>query len=204
MCVCVCVCVCVLSLYSRVIVQHSKVIVTVTKERIGPARVVNVVNSACNEDGCNVTLFNAVLYASSACSGEETYIVITATLEDNCCVERLRRKDNKRSQQSPMEGATSKDLKGNLSKQAMIDVVTVRRPLKQGGTAKKVAPPGIEPRTPGFSCQCSSKWLPSGRCSSVVIDAHSKWIEVWPVHAATSSATIVKLRPLFAQFGLIA
>ena len=36
----------------------------------------------------------------------------------------------------------------------------------------------------------------------VVIDAHSKWIEVFPMSSATSSATIQRLRVLFAQFGL--
>ena len=41
-----------------------------------------------------------------------------------------------------------------------------------------------------------------GHMFLVVIDAHSKWIEAWPVHAATSSATIEKLRTSFAQFGL--
>ena len=42
-----------------------------------------------------------------------------------------------------------------------------------------------------------------GHMFLVVINAHSKWIEAWPVHAATSSATIEKLRTLFAQFGLL-
>ena len=41
-----------------------------------------------------------------------------------------------------------------------------------------------------------------GHMFLVVIDAHSKWIEAWPVHAATTSATIEKLRTSFAQFGL--
>ena len=41
-----------------------------------------------------------------------------------------------------------------------------------------------------------------GHMFLMVIDAHSKWIEAWPVHAATSSATIEKLRTSFAQFGL--
>ena len=36
----------------------------------------------------------------------------------------------------------------------------------------------------------------------VVIDAHSKWIEVFPMSSVTSSATIQRLRVLFAQFGL--
>ena len=36
----------------------------------------------------------------------------------------------------------------------------------------------------------------------VVIDAHSKWLEVFQMKNATSSTTIQKLRTLFAQFGL--
>ena len=37
----------------------------------------------------------------------------------------------------------------------------------------------------------------------MVVDAHSKWIEAFPVSSATSSATIEKLHTLFAQFGLL-
>ena len=37
---------------------------------------------------------------------------------------------------------------------------------------------------------------------SVIVDAHSKLIEALPVPSATSSATIGKLRTLFAQFGI--
>ena len=36
----------------------------------------------------------------------------------------------------------------------------------------------------------------------VIVDAHLKWIEVFPMHSATSNATIQKLQVLFAQFGL--
>jgi hypothetical protein len=36
----------------------------------------------------------------------------------------------------------------------------------------------------------------------VIVDAHSKWIEVFPMPSATSSATIRCLQTLFAQFGL--
>ena len=36
----------------------------------------------------------------------------------------------------------------------------------------------------------------------VIIDAFSKWIEVFPMATVTSSATISKLRMIFAQFGL--
>ena len=36
----------------------------------------------------------------------------------------------------------------------------------------------------------------------VLIDAHSKWIEVYPVRAATSNATIQQLKITFAQFGI--
>ena len=37
----------------------------------------------------------------------------------------------------------------------------------------------------------------------VLIDAHSKWIDVYPVRAATSNATIQQLRITFAQFGMV-
>ena len=36
----------------------------------------------------------------------------------------------------------------------------------------------------------------------VLIDAHSKWIEAYPMSSATSSATIQQLRVPFAQFGI--
>jgi len=36
----------------------------------------------------------------------------------------------------------------------------------------------------------------------VVIDAHSKWIEVIPMNSTTITATVEKLRILFAQFGI--
>ena len=36
----------------------------------------------------------------------------------------------------------------------------------------------------------------------IVIDAHSKWIEAYPMKSITSAATIEKLRVLFAQFGI--
>ena len=35
-----------------------------------------------------------------------------------------------------------------------------------------------------------------------VIDAHSKWIEVFPMATATALTTIQRLRQLFAQFGI--
>ena len=36
----------------------------------------------------------------------------------------------------------------------------------------------------------------------VIIDAKSKWIEVFPVHSSTAKITIQHLKTLFAQFGL--
>ena len=36
----------------------------------------------------------------------------------------------------------------------------------------------------------------------VVVDAHSKWVEVIPVSSTTSSSTIEVLRDLFARFGI--
>ena len=41
-----------------------------------------------------------------------------------------------------------------------------------------------------------------GKMILIVVDVHSKWIETIPVHSATSTATVEKLRTLFAQFGL--
>ena len=38
--------------------------------------------------------------------------------------------------------------------------------------------------------------------SSLVVDAHSKWIEVRPVYNATSTVTIDQLRSIFATHGL--
>ena len=36
----------------------------------------------------------------------------------------------------------------------------------------------------------------------IIVDAHSKWIEAYPMKTITSTATIEKLRVLFAQFGI--
>ena len=36
----------------------------------------------------------------------------------------------------------------------------------------------------------------------VLVDAHSKWLEVVPVSGATSTVTIEKLRAIFAIHGL--
>ena len=41
-----------------------------------------------------------------------------------------------------------------------------------------------------------------GRMFLILVDAHSKWIEVHPVAAATSQITIEKMRSTFATFGL--
>ena len=41
-----------------------------------------------------------------------------------------------------------------------------------------------------------------GKMFLVVVDAHSKWIEVVPVPSATSSNTIKQLRAMFARYGL--
>ena len=42
----------------------------------------------------------------------------------------------------------------------------------------------------------------AGKMFLVVIDAHTKWIEVFPMNTATSFTTIQRLRQLFAQFGI--
>ena len=41
-----------------------------------------------------------------------------------------------------------------------------------------------------------------GQMFLVIIDAHSKWIKVFPTTSATSSATITMLQSTFARFGL--
>ena len=41
-----------------------------------------------------------------------------------------------------------------------------------------------------------------GKMFLVVIDSHSKWIEVFPMKSATSAATVRYLRQLIAQFGI--
>lgn len=41
-----------------------------------------------------------------------------------------------------------------------------------------------------------------GKMFLIVIDAHSKWIEVFPMATATALTTIQRLRQLFAQFGI--
>ena len=41
-----------------------------------------------------------------------------------------------------------------------------------------------------------------GKMFLVLVDAHSKWLDVVPVSAATSTVTIEKLRAIFATHGL--
>ena len=41
-----------------------------------------------------------------------------------------------------------------------------------------------------------------GHMFLILIDAHSKWLEVYQMRSITSSATIEQLRTMFAQFGL--
>ena len=41
-----------------------------------------------------------------------------------------------------------------------------------------------------------------GKMFLIVIDAHSKWIEVFPMATATAMTTIQRLTQLFAQFGI--
>jgi len=36
----------------------------------------------------------------------------------------------------------------------------------------------------------------------ILVDAHSKWLEVYPMSSTTSTAVIQRLRTVFAQFGL--
>ena len=41
-----------------------------------------------------------------------------------------------------------------------------------------------------------------GKMFLIVIDAHSKWIEAFPIVTATAMTTIQRLKTLFAQFGI--
>ena len=41
-----------------------------------------------------------------------------------------------------------------------------------------------------------------GHCFFVVVDAHSKWLEVIPMTSTTTAATVEKLCVLFVQFGI--
>ena len=41
-----------------------------------------------------------------------------------------------------------------------------------------------------------------GKIFLVIIDSHSKWIEVFAVKSATSAATVRYLQQLIAQFGI--
>jgi len=41
-----------------------------------------------------------------------------------------------------------------------------------------------------------------GKMLMVLVDSHSKWIKIIPVSDTTYTATIQKLRTLFAQFGI--
>lgn len=41
-----------------------------------------------------------------------------------------------------------------------------------------------------------------GKVFLVLTDAHSKWLEVWPMNSTTTSAVLEKLRDCFSRFGL--
>ena len=42
----------------------------------------------------------------------------------------------------------------------------------------------------------------AGKMFLIVIDSHSKWIEVFPLSVASAQTTIQKFRQLFARFGI--
>lgn len=42
----------------------------------------------------------------------------------------------------------------------------------------------------------------NGQQFLLLVDSHSKWLEVFPMSSTTASATVSKLRTVFAQFGL--
>jgi len=72
--------------------------------------------------------------------------------------------------------------------------------------------PGMDTEIEGLAKKCElflqTCGLPpvappiAGQMLLVLIDAHTKWLEVFPVSAATSSETIHQLRTTFARFGL--
>ena len=58
------------------------------------------------------------------------------------------------------------------------------------------------PQKPWSQLQLDYAGLFLNRMFLVLVDAHSKWLEVVPVSAATSTATIEKLRAIFVTHGL--
>jgi transposase InsO family protein len=44
--------------------------------------------------------------------------------------------------------------------------------------------------------------LEGGQMLLILVDAHSKWIEVFPTRSSTSAVVIDNLRRVFSQFGL--
>ena len=67
-----------------------------------------------------------------------------------------------------------------------------------------VAPlhPWACPSAPGSRINLDYAGPIAGQMFLVLIDAHTKWLEVFPVPAATSTETIQQLRTTFARFGL--
>ena len=52
------------------------------------------------------------------------------------------------------------------------------------------------------NCGQGCIWTLLNRMFLVVVDAHTKWIEVFPMSNLTSFSTIQQFRTLFAQFGI--
>ena len=55
---------------------------------------------------------------------------------------------------------------------------------------------------PGIECTLTSQDLFQGKMYFLVVDAHSKWPEIFEMSVTTFTMTIGVLRHLFAQFGL--
>ncbi len=60
---------------------------------------------------------------------------------------------------------------------------------------------GISPSTVG-EATCRFCWPFQGKMFLILIDAYSKWLEVKPLTAATSTVTIEHLREIFSTHGL--
>ena len=54
----------------------------------------------------------------------------------------------------------------------------------------------------GLVCMLTLLDQSKGRFFLIPIDAHSKWMEVHPMSSTTATATVVRLRSIYAQFGL--
>ena len=83
-------------------------------------------------------------------------------------------------------------------------IVKACAPCQQSQPSPAVAPlhPWQWPTRPWSRLHIDYAGPMDGKMFLVVIDAHSKWIEVFPTSHATALTTVQHLRQLFAQFGI--